>query len=200
MSSAISVVVTAGRGGRALLITAQSIGSQRAYADVALVTTAGSDNPPLLDSVATRLGARVVASNRGPGAGLNQAVRSCAGELLAIVPAGFVLPSAFLERCVMAFRTAAEVEALAPAVEVQTSDGLGRAVWLPAGLDAAAVLADPASVPPVLVMRRSTVEALGGFDEELPALVEFEFWLRLTLSGRRIAPLLEPLVVRELGV
>ena len=59
--------------------------------------------------------------------------------------------------------------------------------------------ADPASVPPVLVMRRSTVEALGGFDEELRALVEFEFWLRLTLSGRRIAPLLEPLVVRELG-
>ena len=52
----------------------------------------------------------------------------------------------------------------------------------------------------MLVMRRSTVEALGGFDEELRALVEFEFWLRLTLSGRRIAPLLEPLVVRELGV
>ena len=71
---------------------------------------------------------------------------------------------------------------------------------MPQGLDAAAVLADPASLPPVFVIRRSAWEAIGSFAEDLDALVELELWLRLTLSGAPVAPLQDPLVVRELGV
>ena len=71
---------------------------------------------------------------------------------------------------------------------------------MPAGVEAAGVLADPASLPPVFVIRRSAWDAMGGFAEDLEALVELELWLRLTLSGRRVAPFQAPLVVRELGV
>jgi peptidoglycan/xylan/chitin deacetylase (PgdA/CDA1 family) len=201
VTSGVSVVVTAGQGGRALLITADSIASQRASAsDLALVTATTHPNPPLLESVAARQSARVVAPDGRPGAALNRAIRAGAGDVVAVVPAGFILPSTFIERCSIGLGSAPEIAALAPGVEVQTPDGLGSAVWMPEGVDAAAVLADPASVPPVLVIRRAAVEAIGGFAEDLDALVELDLWLRLTLSGRRVAPLLHPLVVRELGV
>lgn len=201
MTSGVSVIVTAGQGGRALLITAQSIASQRSRpVDFAIVTAAGHSSLPLLESVAARSRATVVVADDRPGSALNRAVRACAGELVAVVPAGFVLPPTFLERCSIALGSAPEIAALAPGVEVRTPDGLGSGAWMPDGLQAAGVLADPASLPPVFVIRRSAWEAIGGFAEDLDALVELELWLRLTLSGRRIAPLQAPLVVRELGV
>ena len=104
MTSGVSVVVTAGQGGRALLITAQSIASQRKPAtDLALVTAAKVLDPPLLQSVAARVSATVVTANGRPGAALNRAVRAGAGDLVAIVPAGFILPLTFLERCSIEF-------------------------------------------------------------------------------------------------
>ncbi len=201
MTSGISVLILSGRGGRALLMSADSIARQRAMrSDLLLVTHPDHPNAPLVGSVAARLHASVVVAEPRPGIALNRAVRSALGDQLAFVPAGFVIPETFLERCALAFRADEALSALAPGVEVQTADGLGRAVWRPDAMNPAAVLADPAGVPPVFVVRRSAVDAVGGFDEHLRALAEYEFWLRLTLSGRHVAPLREPLVRREIGL
>ncbi|MEN3336600.1 MAG: hypothetical protein V7647_276, partial [Acidobacteriota bacterium] len=200
MTSGISVVLLAGTGGRALLMSADSIARQRApHRDLVLVTAPDHPDPALIGSVAARMGASVLPSQPRPGVALNHAVRACAGEQLAFVPAGFVLSETLLERCAQAFDADANVSALAPGVQVQTPDGLGRAVWRPDALHPAAVLADPAGVPPVFVVTRAAVDGIGGFDEQLHALAEYEFWLRLTLSGRRVAPLHAPPVIRELG-
>lgn len=197
MISSIAVIAQVGAGGRPLLRTADSLARQRQRAaDVLLVKSRLAPAPALVASIVARLDAVIVEPGSGPAAALNDAVRRTAAPYFAVVPAGYVLQPACLERLGALMDADAALAALAPSVQLQTPDGLGAAEWVPEGTSPAVLLTDPRSAPSVFVVRRSAWEAAGGFDESLSGLVEYEFWLRLAAQPLRV--IAEPLVIHEL--
>src|SRR6478672_9287301 len=198
MTSSIDVIVDAGEGGRRLLQTADSLLWQRAKpASITLIKAEPSTPAPLVNGVASRLGAIVLDGSAYPGLALNAAVRSAAGGFFAVVPAGFTLNDEFIARCEKAFRDDGSV-AVAPSIAYRTADGNGEVVWAPEVQSCVAVLSDARSVPPVYAVRRDVWNALAGFDETLSGLVEYEFWVRVVASGQRVSVLNPPFVAREL--
>ena len=198
MTPSASVIVPVSGGGRSLLRTTDSIARQGTGVELLLVVADTASSSPLVESVTVRLHAAVVESSGGPGAALNSAIRRAEGDCLLIVPCGFALPRGFVERCVVEMQAAPAVAALVPPFVLHTADGQGGMDWIPDGVTAAAALADPQSIPPVLVLRRAVWSALGGFDEALPALAEYEFWLRLLLGGQMPRRLDAPGVRQEI--
>ena len=197
-TSAADVIVQAGQGGRRFIQTVDSLLRQRvAPASITLIGDTGSQAAPLVCSAAARAGAVVLDGSRYPGVPLNAAVRDATGSFFIVVPAGFALNDAFLERCGVAFRDQA-VAGLSPSVAYRTADATGERVWIPEGVSLAAVLSDTRSVPPVFAIRRHAWNSVGGFDETLSGLVEYEFWLRLVSAGHRVSILKPPLVASEL--
>jgi peptidoglycan/xylan/chitin deacetylase (PgdA/CDA1 family) len=197
VTSTIDVIVPAGAGGRQLLRTADSLRRQRlAPSSTAIVKSASVPAPPLIMSVASRLNATVLEGSSYPGLALNAAVNSGSGAYFVVVPTGFTLDATFLERCQLAFCDE-PLAAIAPAVTVRTADGAGRLLWHPDVLSAATILSATRGVPPVFAVRRNAWNLIAGFDETLADLIEYDFWLRLVSSGRRVDALREPLVDRE---
>jgi peptidoglycan/xylan/chitin deacetylase (PgdA/CDA1 family)/SAM-dependent methyltransferase len=200
VTSSTSVLVEIGPGGRALLRTADSIARQHRPADgVVLVKSSAHPSAPLVESVVSRLRAVVVEPGAHPGTAWNAAARSAAGQYLVVLPAGLGLHDSFLERCESIFHDDASLAAVAPAIALRSADGSGELHWIPEGLSPAAILSDTRSVPPAFAIRRETWESLGGFDETLEGLVEYEFWFRLAVAGHRLGLLEEPLISREVA-
>ena len=200
MTSSTSVLVEVGPGGRALLHTADSIARQHRPADgIVLVKSSAHPSAPLVESVVSRLRAVVVEPGAHPGTAWNGAARCATGQYLVVLPAGLRLHDSFLERCESMFHDDALLAAVAPAIELRSADGSGELHWIPEGLGPAAILTDTRSVPPAFAIRREIWESLGGFDETLEGLVEYEFWLRLAVAGHRLGLLEEPLISREVA-
>jgi peptidoglycan/xylan/chitin deacetylase (PgdA/CDA1 family)/SAM-dependent methyltransferase len=200
MTVSTSVIVEVGPGGRALLRTADTIARQRRPAEgVVLVKSSAFASTPLVESVVSRLGALVVEPGSNPAVAWNAAVRLAGATYLVALPAGLALHDSFIEQCESMFRGDALLAAVVPAIALRTADGSGELHWIPEGLSATAVLSDTRSVPPAFAIRRDVWESLGGFDETLEGLVEYEFWLRLVAAGHRLELLLEPLISREVG-
>ena len=200
MTASTSVLVEVGPGGRALLRTADSIARQHRPADgIVLVKSSAHPSAPLVESVVSRLRAVVVEPGAHPGTAWNAAARCATGQYLVVLPAGLALHDSFLERCESMLHDVAPLAAVAPAIELRSADGSGELHWIPEGLSPAAILTDTRSVPPAFAIRREIWESLGGFDEALEGLVEYEFWLRLAVAGHRIELLHEPLISREVA-
>ncbi|MFL6280527.1 MAG: hypothetical protein ACJ731_10480, partial [Vicinamibacterales bacterium] len=199
MTSPAGVIVQAGEGGRRLVQTADSLLRQRVTpSSIVLIKSEASPATPLLSDVAARLKAIVLDASRFPGLALNAAVRTTDSSFFIVVPAGFSLDVAFIERCEIAFRESS-VAAIATPVICRTADGTGALVWTPGVLSPPALLSDTRSVPPVFAVRRDVWKSLGGFDETISGLVEYEWWLRLASADLRISVLQPALVVRELA-
>lgn len=200
MSAGVAVVLTVGGSGPALLATAACLSrGPETRPELVLVAAASGPLAPLVASVATRYSGQAIEASPRPGVALNAAVRATAGDLVACLPAGFLLAPAFLERCRELFARHPDTAVAAPDVCLVTRDGVGSAIWGPPALDAAGLLADPARTAPVFVFRRAVWQAAGGFDEQLEGLVEYEFCLRLALDGRSLQHLPGPMVTRELA-
>src|SRR5207247_292154 len=77
-----------------------------------------------------------------------------------------------------------------PAVDVVTSSiqvlgpGAAATTITSHGQDLDALVADAEAIHGSSMFRRSAWSSLGGFDESLPALDAYDFWLRLLHSGR----------------
>jgi len=199
VTASTAVIVHAGEGGRRLVQTADSLLRQRVRAgSIVLIKSAGSQATPLLSGVASRLGALVLDASPYSGLTLNQAVRRAESTFFIVLPAGFSLDVAFIERCEMAFREPS-VAAVATSILCRTADGTGALVWTPGLSSAPALLSDTRAVPPVFAVRREVWNSLGGFDETISGLVEYEFWLRLASAGGRITVIHPALVARELA-
>ncbi len=198
MTAAADVIIQTGTGGRRLVRTADSLLRQRVKASsITLISDEPSRMPPLATSTASRLGAILLDGSTHPGLPMNAALRSAAGLFFVVVPAGFTLNDDFIERCEVAFRDDA-VAAIAPSVAYRTADGIGEFVWIPEGVSAATVLSDTRSIPPAFAVRREAWSSLGGFDETLSGLVEYDFWLRLISAGHHVGILKSALVGSEL--
>jgi peptidoglycan/xylan/chitin deacetylase (PgdA/CDA1 family) len=198
MIGTADVIVQAGVGGRRLVHTADSLLRQRVKpSSITFIGAEPSSPAPLVRSAASRLGAIVLDGSAYPGLPLNAAVRSAAGSFFVVVPAGFTLDPTFIERCGVAFHDDV-VAALAPSVAYRTADGSGELVWTAAATAAAAILSDTRSVAPVFAVRRDAWSSLGGFDEALLGLVEYDFWLRLVSAGHHASVLGPRLVACQL--
>ncbi len=198
MSSSADVVVPLHQPGRGLVQTADSLLCQRMKpASVTLIKPEGPPELPLLRSVASRIGALVLAGSRHPGVALNSAIRTRTAPFLVVVPAGFVLHETFIERCEAEFQDGS-IAAIAPVVAHRAADGTGEIVSTPAVSSNVALLSDDGSGPPVFALRRRVWESLSGFDETLSGLVEYELWLRLLSERPAIRVFHSPLVTREL--
>ena len=198
MTSNTSVIVQAGVGGLPLLRTADSIVHQRRRpADVWLVEAAPHGSTPLAESVAARLRASLVPAGAKPGVSMNRAVRGTASAHLIVIPAGITLDDAFIDRCESIFADQPSAAAIAPMVALRTPDGCGELHWLPDRLSVAGILSDARSTPPAFAIRRRVLDSVGGFDETLDGLVEYELWLRMALAGHAPVTLHERLLFRD---
>jgi peptidoglycan/xylan/chitin deacetylase (PgdA/CDA1 family)/SAM-dependent methyltransferase len=197
MTVSADVIIQADQAARGLLRTADSLLRQRARPlSITLITSAENGKSTLTGGVQERLGAIVLKGSGSPGLSLNAALTGTGATFFVIVPEGYTLHETFLEQCALVFRDGCA--AIAPAVAYQTPDGTGELVSIPESVSIIALLADTRSVPPVLAIRRDAWDALKGFDENLGALVEYEFLLRLISRSERVAILRHPLVQREL--
>jgi peptidoglycan/xylan/chitin deacetylase (PgdA/CDA1 family)/SAM-dependent methyltransferase len=200
VTTSTSVLVEVGPGGWALLRTADTIARQhRAAEGVVLVKSSAYSSTPLVESVVSRLRAVVVEPGSHPGTAWNAAARCTAAQYLVVLQAGLALHDSFIERCESMFHDDPSLAAVAPAIALRTADGSGELHWIPEGLCPTAILSDTRSVPPAFAIRRDVWESLGGFDETLEGLVEYEFWLRLAVAGHRLELLQEPLISREVA-
>jgi peptidoglycan/xylan/chitin deacetylase (PgdA/CDA1 family) len=198
MNSAGDVIVQAGEGGRHLIHTADSLLRQRVKpSSITLIGAEPSQATSLVRGAASRLGGIVLEGSVYPGLSLNAAIRSASGSFFVVVPGGFTLDDAFIERCAIAFADDS-LAAIAPSVAYRTPTRGSELVWTPGVLSLVAILSDTRSVPPVLAVRRQAWESLDGFDETLSGLAEYEFWLRLVAAGHHAKVLHPPLVSREL--
>ncbi len=195
MTPLIAVLLRVTEGGAAFLKTADAIARLRGMAtEIAIIGSPG--HSPLVDSAAARLGARTFAAGVSPGAAMNAAVRETEAAFVAVIGEGFLPAPALFQRSAAAFAGEQAVAALAPGVRLVGPEDEDVAEWGPPALDASALLADPARTPPVFVCRRAAWQDVR-FDERLDGLVEYEFWLRLALTGRILRHLPGPLVTRE---
>lgn len=200
MTCSTAIVVQAGRGGRSLLQTADSIlRSRRAPARTLICLSAEHPQAPLADSVAMRLDASIVEPQTHGGWSLNAALRAVEASYVLVLRAGYMLDDGFLEECEAAFARDPAVAAVAPAIRLQTADATGHLEWIPPPFGAATLLNDTRSVPLVFAARRDVFAALGGFDEAFGELSVYEFWLRLALARHSVAVLNAPLIARDVS-
>jgi glycosyltransferase involved in cell wall biosynthesis len=59
------------------------------------------------------------------------------------------------------------------------------------------VVAGRAPLPSTVVLPRSLIEEVGGLDEGLPALADYDLWLRLAHASTRFIEVAEPLVIKH---
>jgi glycosyltransferase involved in cell wall biosynthesis len=127
--------------------------------------------------------------NRGPSAARNAGIMYMRGELALFLDADDLLPDGYLRRFALAAREAPEVEVFHCGWRGVTFDGSPLFEQEePLRIDA-----DPFHELPVLgmphisslVVRRSLVERIGGFDSDLPLQEDWDYALRLSASGAR---------------
>jgi glycosyltransferase involved in cell wall biosynthesis len=136
-------------------------------------------------------------SNTGEAAAKNAAVRASGGEYVVVLDADDV----FLPQRLEALRWAAAVR---PDLDVLTTDAVVEADGTPvrnayhAGWtfpveDQRAAIVDRNFVFGLAAVRRERWLEVGGFDEALSRTTDWDFWMRLILSGSRVGLLNVPL-------
>ena len=190
MRSSTAIVLQAGRGGRPLVQTADSIlRSMRPPAATIVALSPEHPHPTLLESVTARLNASVAA--------MHDAVASAHSASVLLVHAGHMLDEDCLDQCDAIFVADPAASAVALSVRLQTADATGYIVRNPSGTTPVAVLNDTRTVPDAFVVRRDVFDALGGFDESFGKLAGYEFWLRLTLAEHKVVLTERPLIARD---
>ena len=132
-----------------------------------------------------------------PGAIRNTGVRATKSEYLMCIGAGDLLDSGFHEASRAKLEEHPEVDVVTSWMQV-VGPGSSRRIVMPEGYDLDALIGDTEAIHGASMFRRQAWDAIGGFDESLPALEAYDFWVRLLETGRRCALIEHPLLVRVL--
>jgi SAM-dependent methyltransferase len=187
-----SIVIVASGGSRALVRCADSAARQTVSpADIHVATAAGTVPRTIVTSIDRRGGASCVeGADRWEAA--NAAVARARGDAIAVVPAAFLLERRMVERCGGALAKG-DTAAAAPDLAIVTAEGrLVREVRFDARLHRA--IADPHTVPPVVVFSRALWKDIGPLDPSFGDRAAYEWWVRLLSSGCRVSVIEEALV------
>jgi peptidoglycan/xylan/chitin deacetylase (PgdA/CDA1 family) len=182
-SDALSVAIIVADSTLTLVRTADSVVRQsRPPVEILLTSVSEAPHRPVIDATATRLGAKSVVSSTWISA-LNAAVASAVGNLVVVVPAGFLLTRNCLQRCLEFLSEREGTAAVAPAIRQETVDGVHGSRWSPETTLSGLIL-NPSRVPPVFACRRTAWETLGGLEESHGLLALYEFCLRLAFDSQ----------------
>jgi len=189
-SPLISVVIPVYNGEEFVAEAIDSVLAQEGVAFELIVIDDGStDTTP---AILARYGNTIAAlwqPHRSEGAARNTALSHLRGELVLFLDADDLLPAGYLERFAAAAREAPEIEVFHCGWRAMTFDGEPLyAQEEPAPIDAnpfhdVAAWGSP-HIDSVLV-RRSALARVGGFDPPLRVQADFDFCLRLAASGAR---------------
>jgi peptidoglycan/xylan/chitin deacetylase (PgdA/CDA1 family) len=131
----------------------------------------------------------------GPGAARNAGVRASRGNCFVVVDGTEDLDAHFLESATRSLESILHIDFVASPVQYEpatapNAEGGTSFVSLPQ------LLSGPWSVANAVLIRRAAFDRSGGYDESLPALVEWDLLLTLAESGDSGALLNRPLVTR----
>ncbi len=184
---------------RHLCETVRSV-ERQSYGDVEIIvvddTSADDRTRQLVESLASRPRVRVVRTVPSPpGAARNAGIRASQGAHVVCVGVGDRLDPRYFESACAALARDTDGK-LAVVTSWTRWQGLGGDASLraPRRCDLATLLVRPDSIHPASMFRRSAWEAVGGFDEDLANLEDYEFWLRVLEHGYRGTILEEPFV------
>ncbi|MCA1651526.1 MAG: methyltransferase domain-containing protein, partial [Acidobacteria bacterium] len=198
--SSTCIVIPVRESARGLVRTADSAARQSLPAgEIVLAAAVHEARSVVTDSVGARLDARVVRGTGTESTQVNAAVRGSAADRVVVVPPGFRLDPGFIAYCSGVLDDDSNVAAVAPAVRLHAADGSAGRRWTCQAATLEAAFADPRSTPPVLLVRRELWDVLGGFDESLPALVEYDYWVRILAADSRVHVIEDELVLSDVS-
>jgi peptidoglycan/xylan/chitin deacetylase (PgdA/CDA1 family)/GT2 family glycosyltransferase len=180
----IDVVIPCYDLGRTLPEAIASVLAQTRPAREILVIDDGSTDPLTCDLLASLAAPRtrvVRIEHAGVAVARNHGAALARAPLLLFLDADDRLADTYLEKA--AARLDADPELAFISCEVQAFEGATYR-WRPPALDAIGTLTR-GSVHISTLLRRSLWDAVGGFDPELPAYEDLDFWMRALATGAR---------------
>lgn len=180
-----TVAVTSSAGGVALARTLDSILRQTSCGSAEIIVgvdAAAARVHEGIAAIAAPTGARLVSCEGAtPGAALNRCVGAGSGKYAIVLDEGDGLPDTALAAAEIAFGGGASVAALCCTPCVGFAQLETRR---PTAGDLEQALAEPHTAPAAFLFRRADWERMGGYDERLRSLIEYEFCLRLLERGK----------------
>ena len=199
----ISVVITSHNRQREVVRAIRSVAGQTLPAlEIIVVDDASS---PALSAVELapqqQLPLRLIRHEqaRGPGGARNAGIRAAKGEFVAFLDDDDQFVPEKLARCTVVLDQHAEASVLHHAAYIDMiNEGVGYTTHLEphdggAGLYRRLLVKNIVGGTPMVVARREALATVGGFDEGLAALEDYDLWLRLARAGYRFVALPEPL-------
>src|SRR2546427_6958275 len=132
-----------------------------------------------------------------PGAVRNAGIRATQSPYIVCVDAGDRLDPRFHEIAAAKLDADSGVDVVTSWMHV-LGPGSDRQIVVPQGHDLDAAIGDTDAIHSASMFRRSAWASFGGFDDTVPSLEYYDFWLRLLHAGRRAALVESPLLLRVL--
>ncbi len=137
------------------------------------------------------------ASGTAPGSVRNTGIRATQSPFIVCLDAGDRLNRSFNATLAERLESNTSLDVVTSSIQVLGPGGRQQVVT-PPGVDLDALIASTDAIHDASMFRRTAWVALQGFDEALPVLDAYEFWLRLLVAGRGSALVDRPLLVRAL--
>jgi peptidoglycan/xylan/chitin deacetylase (PgdA/CDA1 family)/SAM-dependent methyltransferase len=187
VGGSVAVIAIARTGGVSLVRTLDALARQSLQPSEVIVIARAGDGRLSggIRAVGEARDARVVdGSSLFVGAALNSAISGTASDRILCLQEGDEPADRFLGAAVA---TLGDTVIFAAADLIWASGLETIETATPTALDLRAALAAPHRAPSVGMFRREDWSAVGGYDPSLPALVEYDFLLRLLAGGRGAA-------------
>jgi peptidoglycan/xylan/chitin deacetylase (PgdA/CDA1 family)/SAM-dependent methyltransferase len=186
MSERIATIVSCGDQTRHVIPTVASIERQLDdHAEIILVTDESTDPRARawINAFANKNGfISVHADKSTPGTIRNTGIQASRCPYIHCLDAGDQLEQSFHQKC-RALLDAEPRTQLVTSGVLMLGPGSARRMSLPTSGEIQTFVRDPDAIHGASMFRRNIWATLGGFDETLPCLEDYEFWLRILETG-----------------
>lgn len=197
----ISVVIPTYNGSRFIAETLESVFSQTLQPDEVLVIDDGStdDSAAIAESYMPRVQV-YRSSNQGQAAARNLGIQKATSEWVAFLDHDDLWESSKLQRQMEEITRHLDADLCYTGRVLLHLQGdaltRGKAIYAPPAKDIRkSLLADCTFFPSAVLVRRSTLLAVGGFDPKCHISEDYDLWLRLLHSGAKFVACPEPLLL-----